>query len=92
MVGDYYASYSHSFRQIPLNDVASVTSSSVSVGRYDSDLPVTLFIATVAAFLIIVVTFPVVVWRLFKGTVMNLYISNKCTLSKMTIYSVIYIF
>ncbi|XP_070180295.1 protocadherin gamma-B7-like [Littorina saxatilis] len=71
VVGDYYANYKDSFRNVPVNEAVDGEGSSSSAAATGSTVPVSLFVATVAVFFIIVVSFPFIMVRVIKGKLMS---------------------
>nr|KAG5713498.1 hypothetical protein BaRGS_025046 [Batillaria attramentaria] len=64
VVGDYYANYNDNFRNVPVNQAVEAQSHSSS-GQ--TTVPVSLFIATVAVFFVVVISFPFIIIRVMKG-------------------------
>lgn len=72
VVGDYYANYKDSFRNVPVNEaVGTGAASAPSTGLPIGSVPVSLFIATVAIFFVIVVSFPFIMVRVIKGKLLS---------------------
>ena len=72
VVGDYYANYRDSFRNVPVNEaVGRETPSVPSSGLPIGSVPISIFIATVAIFFIIVISFPFIMIRVIKGKILS---------------------